>query len=65
LNRLLVHYPEDGRLWLEAGINLLAVGNKSSAYQLMQRAIRLHPQLVEEQPWLKPLLRTVQNEKAG
>ena len=57
LNRLLVHYPEDGRLWLEAGINLLAVGNKSSAYQLMQQAIRLNPQLVEEQPWLKPLLK--------
>lgn len=57
LNRLLVHYPEDGRLWLEAGINLLAVGNKSSAYQFMQRAMRLNPQLVEEQPWLKPLLK--------
>jgi serine/threonine protein kinase len=69
LNRLLSHYPEDGGLCFEAGINLLAIGDGRSAYEFLTQAIRLNPRasealqlaiqlnphLTEEQPWLKSL----------
>lgn len=56
-NSLLLQYPEDGQLWFEAGITLLKAGDKSGAYQALKQATRLNPQLVEEQPWLKPLIK--------